>query len=178
LEKEQFILVLTANNGDLFCVESHGSSSSFDDDFLPWLCQHPSASPSAVWPSPRWSLGPIQGNGDAELTPDDADNGDEAGGQTAAPNVALRPSKDGDSCRPTLQSSGRVRVVRTMENFDNYLRISLRKTAGLVLFGFATVLPKSGTDQPLSFGKTPSSASRLCVSLSHTHQLLYAPARL
>jgi hypothetical protein len=135
-EKEHFIVVLTANNGDLFCVESHGSSSSFDDDILPWLCQHPSAFPSAVWPSPWWSSGPIQGNGDAELKPDDAENGEEAGGQTAAPNLALRPSKDGDSCWPTLQSSGRVRVLRTMEKFDNYLRTSLRKTAGLALFGF------------------------------------------
>ena len=33
--------------------------------------------PSAVWPSPRWSLGAIPGNGGAELKPDDGDDADE-----------------------------------------------------------------------------------------------------
>ena len=136
LENEQFILVLTVNNGDLCCVESYGLSSIFDDDILPWLGQHPLASPATVSPSPRCSLGAIQGNGDAELKPDDGDNADEAGGQTAAPNLALKPSKDAQSRPPTLPRSGRVGVLRTMENLDNYLRISLRKTAGLALFGF------------------------------------------
>jgi hypothetical protein len=170
LENEHFIPVLTANNGYLFCVESHGSSSSFDDDILPWLCLHPSASPSAVWPSPRWRLA-IQGNRDAELKPDDEDNADEAGGQTAAPNLALTPSKDGDSCRPTPQSSGRVRILRTMETLTIIFGFLFERRPVWHCLDFATVLPKSGTDQPLSFGKTPSSASRLCASLSLTYQL-------
>ena len=136
LENEQFILVLTVNNGDLCCVESYGLSSLFDDDILPWLGQHRSASPATVLPSPRCRLGAIQGNGDAELKTDDGDNADEAEGQMAAPNLALKPSKDAHSRLTTLPSSGSVGVLWTMENLDNYLRISLRKTAGLALFGF------------------------------------------
>ena len=149
MENKQFILVLNADNGDLCCVEFHGSSSSFNDDILPWLRQHPSASPSAVSPSPRWSLGAIQRNGDAELKPDNADNADEAGEQTAAPNLALKPSKDGDSRRQTLQSSGRVGVLWPMENFDNYL---FERRPAWRCLDFATVLSKLGTDQPFSPG--------------------------
>ena len=55
--------------------------------------------------------------------------------------------------RPTtlrqLQSSGHVGRLQTMEFFDNSLRFSSPTTAELLLFTFATVLSKLGSDQPL-----------------------------
>ena len=64
-------------------------------------------------------------------------------------NLAVKPSRDGQRLPSTLRSSGRIGRLQTMEFFDNSLRFSSPTTAELLLFTFATVLPKSGSDQPL-----------------------------
>ena len=65
----------------------------------------------------------------------------------------LKPCCQALNGRPTtlrqLQSSGHVGRLQTMEFFDNSLRFSSPTTAELLLFTFATVLSKLGSDQPL-----------------------------
>ena len=70
------------------------TSSSLDDGMLLQLIQHPSGSSSAVLRPLRWSLRAIQCRGDSMIKLDDADDADEAGGRTAAPNLAAMSSKD------------------------------------------------------------------------------------
>jgi hypothetical protein len=48
-----------------------------------------------------------------------------------------------------LQSSGGVGRLQTMENIDNLSSDFSFYAGGLLLFTFATVLSKSGMDQPL-----------------------------
>jgi hypothetical protein len=65
---------------------------------------------------------------------DDADNADEVGGRTAAPNLAATPSKDAWRPSSTLQSTGHLGVLRMMENIDNLPSNFAPETAGLALF--------------------------------------------
>jgi hypothetical protein len=65
---------------------------------------------------------------------DDADNADEVGGRTAAPNFAAMPSEDAWRPSSTLQSTGHLGVLRMMENLDNLTSNFAPETAGLALF--------------------------------------------
>ena len=55
-------------------------------------------------------------------------------------NLALKPSRDGERLPSTLQCSGQVSGVQTMEKFRNSLQFSSPTMAELLLFTFATVL--------------------------------------
>ena len=59
------------------------------------------------------------------------------------------PQKTPEDRRSTLQSSGGVGRLQTMENIDNLSSDFSFYASGLLLFTFATDLSKSGMDQPL-----------------------------
>ena len=117
---------------------------------------------------PRWSFGEIQNNRDTEFKLDDANNSDEAGGPTAAPNLALKPSKDADSRLPTLQSSGRFGVLRTMENFEIIFGFLFERRPAWRCFDFATVFPnRELISRSASDKHPPLPADSASLSLSH-----------
>ena len=76
----------------------------------------------------------FEGTGGAETMLDSADDANDAGRQTAAPNLAARPSKDARRPSSTLQSTGHLGVLRMMENFDNLPSNFAPETAGLLVF--------------------------------------------
>ena len=93
-QNRQFILLSTMTMENSVSLNPPATSLSSDDSMLPQLIQPPSGSSSAVlWPV-RQSLRAIQCPGDSMIKLDDADDADEAGGRTAAPNLAEMSSKD------------------------------------------------------------------------------------
>src|ERR1700735_5249634 len=116
----------------------------------------------------------FEGTGGAETMLDSANDANDAGRRTAAPNLAARPSKDAQRPSSTLQSTAHVGVLRMMENFDNLpLNLSSKdgRLGGLILPPF---LPNReeifGSASGLSAESAAESAS---LSLS-PHRLLYA----
>src|SRR5580658_5217949 len=108
----------------------------------------------------------FEGTGGAETMLDSADDANDAGRRTAAPNLAARPSKDAWRPSSTLQSTAHVGVLRMMENFDNLPLNLSSKDGRLGVLIFATVLSKSGRDFRLSLRIISRVCCRVCLSLS------------
>ena len=112
----------------------------------------------------------FEGTGGAETMLDSADDANDAGRRTAAPNLAARPSKDARRTSSTLQSTGHVGVLRMMGNFDNLpLNFSSKDGRLRVLI----LPPFCPNREEIICSAAESAAESASLSLS-PHRLLYA----
>ena len=149
LENGQFILLFIANDGHWAIVDFHGNRlvlRSPDVTPLPQAWRQPSSVSSLLFAVGFKDWRGCKRAGRCQRCRR------KNGGRTADERH-LKPCCQALDGRPTtlrqLQSSGHVGRLQTMEFFDNSLRFSSPTTAELLLFTFATVLSKLGSDQPL-----------------------------